>query len=166
MTLNDALKQLKALGDEKMRGAQHQGRCRRQAVRRQARGHPGPGEEDQGRTTTGPGPVGDRKHRRPVPGHPSGRARDLSATESGTTGEVHRLWAGGGLAQLYVVKEHPDKEALRKEWMTSADPWAAGPDGTLTAGRVVKGPDGLDLAALLDRIETEMARPPPRCSGR
>ena len=25
----------------------------------------------------------------------------------------------------YVVKNHPDKEALRQEWIVAADPWAA-----------------------------------------
>ena len=57
----------------------------------------------------------------------------------------------------YVVKQHPDKEALRQEWMASDDPWAARAGWSLTAERVVKSPDGLDLPALLARIESEMA---------
>jgi 3-methyladenine DNA glycosylase AlkD len=56
----------------------------------------------------------------------------------------------------YVVKEHADKETLRKKWMTSDDPMAARAGWALTAGRVAKSPEGLDLAALLDRIEKEM----------
>ena len=56
----------------------------------------------------------------------------------------------------YVVKEHADKETLRKKWMTSDDPMAARAGWQLTAGRVAKSPEGLDLTALLDRIETEM----------
>ena len=56
----------------------------------------------------------------------------------------------------YVVKPHPDKEALRREWMAASDRWAARAGWSLTAERVVKSPEGLDVAALLDRIESEM----------
>lgn len=57
----------------------------------------------------------------------------------------------------YVVAKHPDKEALRKEWMAADDRWAARAGWHLTAERVGKNPDGLDVPALLDRIESEMA---------
>lgn len=60
-----------------------------------------------------------------------------------------------------VVKQHPDKEALREEWMATDDPMAARAGWGLTAGRVVKDPEGLDLAALLDRIESEMGSAAP-----
>lgn len=61
----------------------------------------------------------------------------------------------------YVVRQHPDKEALRKEWMAEDDRWAARSGWDLTSERVGKSPDGLDLAALLDRIESEMADAKP-----
>ena len=57
----------------------------------------------------------------------------------------------------YVVRQHPDKEALRQDWMAADDRWAARAGWDLTAERVAKSPDGLDLPALLDRIESEMA---------
>jgi 3-methyladenine DNA glycosylase AlkD len=57
----------------------------------------------------------------------------------------------------YVVRQHPDKEALRQGWMAEDDRWAARSYWDLTAERVGKSPDGLDLPALLDRIESEMA---------
>jgi 3-methyladenine DNA glycosylase AlkD len=57
----------------------------------------------------------------------------------------------------YVVSKHPDKEALREGWMAADDRWAARSGWHLTAQRVGKDPDGLDLPALLDRIESEMA---------
>jgi 3-methyladenine DNA glycosylase AlkD len=65
----------------------------------------------------------------------------------------------------YVVKQHPDKETLRQKWMAGdvdnkGDRWAARAGWQLTAGRVVKSPDGLDLTALLDRIEREMGSAP------
>ncbi len=61
----------------------------------------------------------------------------------------------------YVVKQHPDKETLRQKWMADNDRWAARAGWSLTAERVVKSPAGLDLSALLDRIETEMAGADP-----
>ena len=61
----------------------------------------------------------------------------------------------------YVVKQHADKEALRKEWMATDDRWAARAGWDLTAGRVAKSPDGLDVPALLARIESEMASADP-----
>ena len=60
----------------------------------------------------------------------------------------------------YVVKNHPGKESLRQSWMRDDDPWAARAGWTLTSERVNKSPDGLDLPALLDRIESEMASAP------
>lgn len=57
----------------------------------------------------------------------------------------------------YVVAKHPEKEQLRAVWMTDDDRWAARSGWHLTAERVAKDPDGLDLPALLDRIEAELA---------
>ena len=61
----------------------------------------------------------------------------------------------------YVVKQHPDKETLRQEWMTADDRWAARAGWSLTAERVVRGPEGLDHPPLLDRIESEMGNADP-----
>ena len=74
----------------------------------------------------------------------------------------------------YVVKEHPEKEALRQRWMAletkegatgAKDSWAARAGWSLTSGRINQAAgstaDGLDLPALLDRIEKEMPQAPP-----
>lgn len=61
----------------------------------------------------------------------------------------------------YVVKKHRDKEALRQEWMDDPDPWAGRAGWSLTSERIGKKPEGLDLPALLDRIESEMASAAP-----
>jgi len=61
----------------------------------------------------------------------------------------------------YVVKQHAEKETLRQKWMADDDRWAARAGWQLTAGRIAKSPDGLDPAALLDRIESEMADADP-----
>jgi 3-methyladenine DNA glycosylase AlkD len=65
----------------------------------------------------------------------------------------------------YIVKEHPDKDTLRTKWMEDDDGWAARAGWNLTASRINKAGkadagDGLDLPALLDRIESEMAKAP------
>ncbi len=61
----------------------------------------------------------------------------------------------------YIVKKHPAKEALREAWMADDDPMAARAGWNLTAERIAKNPEGLDIAALLDRIEAEMAEAVP-----
>lgn len=60
----------------------------------------------------------------------------------------------------YVVKQHPDKENLREKWMNDNHPSAARAGWSLTTERVVKNPEGLELDALLDRIENEMENAP------
>lgn len=59
-----------------------------------------------------------------------------------------------------LVKEHPDRESWRESWMDDSDPWAARAGWALTSGRVARKPEGLDLPALLGRIEREMAGAP------
>ena len=61
----------------------------------------------------------------------------------------------------YIVKTHSDKESLRQAWMKDDDPWAARAGWSLTSERVARNPDGLDLLALLDRIESEMGSAAP-----
>ena len=56
----------------------------------------------------------------------------------------------------YIVSKHPDKETLRQGWMADGDPWAARAGWALTAERISKSPDGIDLPALLNRIESDM----------
>ncbi len=61
----------------------------------------------------------------------------------------------------YVLKHHPEKEALRQRWMADAHPMVARAGWGLTAARVAKDADGLNLPALLDRIESEMGNAHP-----
>lgn len=76
--------------------------------------------------------------------------------------EMDRMVRSANFSQLadwlnaYVVKQHPDKETLRQRWMADEDPWAGRAGWSLTSERIAKSPDGLDLPALLDRIESEM----------
>jgi 3-methyladenine DNA glycosylase AlkD len=72
----------------------------------------------------------------------------------------------------YIVKELSDaeKEAMREKWMkdkTTGGGWAARAGWNLTASKInqagaaEKDPAGLDVSALLDRIEKEMPKAPP-----
>lgn len=61
----------------------------------------------------------------------------------------------------YVVAQHPDREKLREKWMKDKNPWAARAGWHFTASRVNKDSEGLDLSALLDRIEKEMPKARP-----
>lgn len=61
----------------------------------------------------------------------------------------------------YIVKEYPGRESLREDWMNSDHPMAARAGWSLTAGRVAREPEGLDLPALLDRIESGMPKAAP-----
>jgi 3-methyladenine DNA glycosylase AlkD len=61
----------------------------------------------------------------------------------------------------YIIKLHPDKDELRKAWMSSTDPMSARLGWSLTSGRVVREPEGIDIKALLDRIESEMPTADP-----
>ncbi|MYS35996.1 3-methyladenine DNA glycosylase AlkD [Streptomyces sp. KhCrAH-43] len=62
----------------------------------------------------------------------------------------------------YVVKKSPHAEELRLAWTEDSDPVVASAGWALTADRVVKRPDGLDLDRLLDVVEAEMRDAPDR----
>jgi 3-methyladenine DNA glycosylase AlkD len=62
----------------------------------------------------------------------------------------------------YVVKKSPHAEALRLAWSADPDPVVASAGWALTTERVVKRPEGLDLAGLLDVIEERMKEAPDR----
>lgn len=61
-----------------------------------------------------------------------------------------------------VVKKSPHADELRASWFADSDPVVASAGWTLTADAVVKRPEILDLPALLDIIERDMATAPER----
>ncbi|WP_200975573.1 DNA alkylation repair protein [Echinicola sp. 20G] len=61
----------------------------------------------------------------------------------------------------YVIKEHPNKTAFREAWMNDKNPWAARAGWNLTSSLINKGAEGLDLNAILDRLEKEMGSAAP-----
>lgn len=80
--------------------------------------------------------------------------------------ELDRLVRGADSPQLadwmnaYIVRKHKDKESLRRKWVDDKNPWAARAGWDLTAERIGKSPEGLDIPGILDRIESEMAEAP------
>jgi 3-methyladenine DNA glycosylase AlkD len=91
----------------------------------------------------------------------------IMKSESLTADELDRLVRSVGATNAadwlsaYVVRKHPEKEALRQRWMNDDNPWTSRAGWDLTAERIGKAPEGLDLKALLDRIEREMAEAAP-----
>lgn len=62
----------------------------------------------------------------------------------------------------YVVKKNKSAEELRIWWLADEDSNVASAGWALTSDRVNKKPEGLDLSALLDEIETSMREAPER----
>lgn len=62
----------------------------------------------------------------------------------------------------YVVKKTPLADELRVRWFDDPDPTVAAAAWSLTTVRVMKDADGLDLAHLLDLIERDLTEAPPR----
>jgi 3-methyladenine DNA glycosylase AlkD len=89
------------------------------------------------------------------------KPKELSAKELDVMVRSARFAGLADWLNSYIVKVHPDNESLRQQWMASDDPWAARAGWSLTAGRIAKSPDGLDLSKLLDRIESEMPKADP-----
>ncbi len=69
------------------------------------------------------------------------------------TGDVDQV---ADWLQSYLVKGHPEKEQLRQAWMAETNPWLLRSSWALTAGRIASSPDGLDIDALLERINREL----------
>lgn len=56
----------------------------------------------------------------------------------------------------YVIKEYPGREILRENWLLSDAPMTLRLGWSLTSGRIARSPEGLDIPAILDRLEKEM----------
>ncbi|MBG6084067.1 DNA alkylation repair protein [Zhihengliuella flava] len=90
------------------------------------------------------------------------RPRDFSAAELDTMLRASRAPKVQDWLVNYVVKKSAHAEALRVLWFDDEDPSVASAGWALTSERVVKNPDGLDLPALLEIIEAQMADAPER----
>lgn len=93
------------------------------------------------------------------------KPKDLSRDQLDTmVREIRFAWVADWL-QSYIIKGQPDddKEQLRVTWMKTSekDSWAARAGWHLTASKINRGEDGLDVEALLARIEKEMPKARP-----
>lgn len=96
------------------------------------------------------------------------KPKSLSAAELDKMVRAARFaWVADWFHSYIVQKQSlADNESLRIQWMEDEDGWAARAGWNLTASKIGKGgkdaeAGGLDLPALLDRIESEMADAPP-----
>ena len=84
--------------------------------------------------------------------------KELSAEEiEGMVSSEQFAWAADWFYN-YVVKEYPAKEEFREKWMDSNDAMLARAGWSLTAGRITRNSDGLDITSILNRIELEMPK--------
>jgi 3-methyladenine DNA glycosylase AlkD len=164
MTLDKALQQLKALGNEKVRAqnARHGAGANQFGVK-----------HGDIRVVAKKIGTGAASHELALSLWKTGNvdaqllAALLMKPKSLTAEELDRLVRSIAFVQVadwlnsYVVKQHPEKETLRQKWMATGDRWTARSAWSLTYERVAKDADGLDLPGLLDRIESEMGSADP-----
>lgn len=85
------------------------------------------------------------------------KPKQLSIKElEAMTADVTLAWLADWL-MTHILRNHPKKEDLRLEWMESHHPAKLRAGWSLTTERVSKSPEGLDISALLNRIEKEMS---------
>ncbi len=88
------------------------------------------------------------------------KPKDLSSADlDRLVGDVDYFYLADWLGS-YVIKAHPDKESKREKWMNSKHEMTKRVGWSLTAERIAKNPDGLDIPKILDRIEKEMPKKP------
>jgi len=61
----------------------------------------------------------------------------------------------------YVVKNHPDSEKLKKEWIIDENPMTLRTGWNLTSIAVTKNPEVLNLQEILDTLETNISSTSP-----
>lgn len=90
------------------------------------------------------------------------RPRELSADEVDRMLRTTRSSKAHDWLVNYIAKKSPLADDLRLRWFDDADADARAAAWSLTSVRVAKKPDGVDLDALLDRIERELTDAPTR----
>jgi 3-methyladenine DNA glycosylase AlkD len=88
------------------------------------------------------------------------KPKELSASDlDRMVREADAAWVADWF-NAYIVKVHSGKDALRVKWMEDKHPWAARAGWNLTAEAIGKGAEGIDVGALLDRLDREMPSAP------
>ena len=156
MTLKETLKQLEALGNEKVRAQNAKSGAGDNQFGVNLGDIRGLAKKIKTEPRTGAGALGHRQRRRAVPGHAPDPAQEALRRRDGQDDALHHLRAGGGLAERLCRPAAPREGSAAREVDGGGRPLGRprrlGPHRR--AGR--EEPDGLDLPALLDRIEKEM----------
>ena len=87
--------------------------------------------------------------------------KDLSAKEVDMLVRSEKYHWIADWVNAYIVKVHPERETLREQWMNSDDTMAARAGWHLSSIRIARDPEGLDMSAILDRIEAELLNVAP-----
>ncbi|PWS26606.1 DNA alkylation repair protein [Pedobacter yonginense] len=89
------------------------------------------------------------------------KAKDLSPKDvEDMVSSESFAWAADWLYN-YIIKEYPDNEQFRARWMDSDDKMLARAGWSLMSGRIARQPEGINIAAILDRLEAEMPSAAP-----
>ncbi|MDN3588160.1 DNA alkylation repair protein [Pedobacter aquatilis] len=89
------------------------------------------------------------------------KPKELSADEIETmVSQEDFTWAADWFYN-YIVKDYPNNEQFRERWMNTNDKMLARAGWSLTSGRVTRNPEGINIEALLERIEKEMLTAAP-----
>ncbi|MGM1018229.1 MAG: DNA alkylation repair protein [Actinomycetota bacterium] len=158
-TLSDALRELAALEDPKMRAANEKrgddhgiNLSRMRALAKRIRTN-----QDLARELWGTGETAARLLAMLIC-----RPKDFTADELDSMLRETDVPKVNDWFVNYVAKKSPVAEEMRLRWFDDPDPTVAAAAWSLTAVRVVKDADGLDLDHLLDLIERDMKDAPPR----
>lgn len=89
------------------------------------------------------------------------KPKDLSAKELNEMVKTTSFAHVADWFNSYILKDHAERETLREKWMDAKNVWAARSGWSLTAGRVTRDSEGIDIKKLLDRIEKEMPQAAP-----
>ncbi|MCZ4222139.1 DNA alkylation repair protein [Pedobacter rhodius] len=87
--------------------------------------------------------------------------KELSATEiEQMVSSEQFTWAADWFYN-YIIKEYADKEQFREKWMNAKDVMLARAGWSLTSGRIARDSEGINIPAILERIESELAQAAP-----
>ncbi|WP_316736479.1 DNA alkylation repair protein [Pedobacter aquatilis] len=89
------------------------------------------------------------------------KPKELSANEiEQMVSQENFTWAADWFYN-YIVKDYPNNEQFREGWMNSNNKMLARAGWSLTSGRVSRNREGINIEALLVRIEKEMLTAAP-----
>lgn len=89
------------------------------------------------------------------------KPKELSAGEIDAMVKSEQYPYVADMLYTNAIKDRADKEQLRQQWLQSGNGMAQRLGWSLTAGRITRSPEGIDIPALLNQLEAEMPTAPP-----